>query len=187
MNYKAKIIKRIFDFILAFILIIILFFVIILLMLLATIDTKEKGIFTQKRIGYLGKPFIIYKIRTIKKTTQSVSNFGAFLRENKLDELPQLFNILIGDMSFVGPRPDVPGFADVLNKEDQIILSVKPGLTGPASLKFKNEEALLRTLTNPQKYNEDVIWPQKIEINKNYINNYSFFKDIYYICKTLLN
>jgi lipopolysaccharide/colanic/teichoic acid biosynthesis glycosyltransferase len=98
-----------------------------------------------------------------------------------LDELPQFFNIVKGDMSFVGPRPDVKGYADLLEGEDRIILSVRPGLTGPATLKFKDEDKLLSDVVNPKKYNDTFIWPQKVVINKQYIENWSFYKDIKYI------
>ena len=141
------------------------------------------GIFKQERVGMDGDLFTIYKIRTFKLEDDKieVTTFGKFLRKFKIDELPQLWNILKGDMSFVGPRPDVSGFADKLNGEDRIILSVRPGLTGPASIKFKNEEGILAQQSNPEDYNRNVIWPKKVEINKEYITNYSFFKDIYYI------
>jgi len=84
----------------------------------------------------------------------------------------------VGDMSLVGPRPDVSGYADKLNGEDRIILSVKPGITGPATVKFKNEEDLLSMQNNPKKYNDEVIWPEKIKINKQYIQKWSLFNDI---------
>ncbi len=110
---------------------------------------------------------------------------GRFLREMKWDELPQLWNVLKGDMSFVGPRPDIPGYADALEGEDRIILSVKPGLTGVASLYFKDEEELLAQQENPSTYNDQVIWPKKIALNKAYIDNYSFFKDLRILFKTV--
>ena len=111
--------------------------------------------------------------------------FGLFLRDSKFDELPQLWNVLIGTMSFVGPRPDVLGFADELSGKEKLILSIKPGITGPATLYFKNEEKLLQLQQNREKYNKQVIWPQKVAMNIKYINEYSFRKDIYYIYKTL--
>ena len=114
-----------------------------------------------------------------------ITKFGHFLRKTKLDELPQLWNVLIGQMSFVGPRPDVPGYADQLEGDDKIILSVKPGITGPASLAFKDEEELLAQKDNPKQYNDEVIWPQKVKINKDYIRNYSFKNDIKYIIETV--
>jgi lipopolysaccharide/colanic/teichoic acid biosynthesis glycosyltransferase len=93
--------------------------------------------------------------------------------------------VFLGQMSFVGPRPDVPGFADMLEGEDRIILSIPPGITGPASIYFKDEEALLAAQQNPEEYNRKVIWPKKVELNKEYIKQYSVFKDVVYIVKTV--
>ncbi|MCF6243486.1 MAG: sugar transferase, partial [Sulfurovum sp.] len=111
---------------------------------------------------------------------------GAFFRKTKIDELPQLFNVLFGSMSFVGPRPDVEGFADKLNTEDKIILSLRPGITGPASLAYKNEEDILANKEYPERYNKEVIWPHKVQINKKYIKEWSLKKDILYMIKTVL-
>ena len=108
-----------------------------------------------------------------------------FLRKSKLDELPQLLNIVNGDMSFVGPRPDVQGYADKLEGEDRIVLDVKPGITGPAQLYFKNESKILSNQINPELYNKTVIWPKKVSINKAYIKNYPLLADFKYIYKTI--
>ncbi len=102
-----------------------------------------------------------------------------------MDELPQLVNVLRGDMSFVGPRPDVPGFADQLQDEDTVILSIRPGITGPATLKYRNEEALLAEAEDPERYNREVIFPDKVRVNKEYIENYSLLNDIKYIFLTV--
>lgn len=186
--------KRIFDLFFALVLLILFLFPILLLTILSSIDTKKFGIFSQQRIGQYGKAFTIYKIRTMignpsstvtVKDSMNITPIGKWLRKYKLDELPQLFNILLGEMSFVGPRPDVEGFADRLKGEDSIILTIKPGVTGPASLYFRNEELLLSKQENPEKYNQDVIWKKKIELNKAYIDNYSFKKDLFYIIKTI--
>ena len=99
--------------------------------------------------------------------------------------ITMLINVLLGQMSFVGPRPDVPRFADVLTDDDQIVLSIRPGITGPASLKHRDEEELLAEQDDPVKYNSEVIFPDKVRVNKEYIKNYSFLKDISYILKTL--
>lgn len=107
-----------------------------------------------------------------------------FLSRTKLDELPQLFNVLFGHMSFVGPRPDVPGFADVLTGDDRVILNVKPGVTGPATLKYKNEEQLLVRYSDPETYNRTIIWADKVEINRKYVQNWSFFLDLTYILQS---
>jgi lipopolysaccharide/colanic/teichoic acid biosynthesis glycosyltransferase len=114
-----------------------------------------------------------------------ITAYGRMLRKFKLDELPQLWNVLVGDMSFVGPRPDVSGYADLLTGEERLILSVRPGITGPASLEYRNEELLLSRVADPQSYNDMVIWPHKVEINTRYVQNYSFKKDIYYILQTI--
>jgi lipopolysaccharide/colanic/teichoic acid biosynthesis glycosyltransferase len=124
-------------------------------------------------------------VRTYRKD-RTVSKIGSFLRHVKLDELPQLFNVFLGDMSFVGPRPDIPGFADKLEGEAEIILSVRPGLTGPATLYFKREEELLANQNNPETYNRNVIWPKKVELNVKYAQELSFKKDMYYLVKTFL-
>jgi lipopolysaccharide/colanic/teichoic acid biosynthesis glycosyltransferase len=191
-----QIIKRLLDLCLSLFGITIFFLVLIILFVLCTIDTKSLGIISQIRIGRFGKNFRLFKFKTMRDTTQPqnyittindprITKFGRFLRQTKLDELPQLFNVLIGDMSFVGPRPDVPGYADQLRGEDRIILSLRPGITGPASLIFKNEEELLAAKKNPKQYNDEVIWPEKVRINRDYIRNYSLKKDIKFILKTL--
>ena len=131
-----------------------------ILITLATISTKKFGLYKQKRIGFKGKPFVMYKIRSMRisedmtqitlKNDHRITLFGHFLRQHKLDELPQLFNVFKGDMSLVGPRPDVAGYADALTGKDRVILDVRPGITGPATLKYKNEEALLLEQEDPQ-------------------------------------
>lgn len=121
------------------------------------------------------------------KNDARVTDFGRLLRRLKLDELPQLFNVLFGTMSLVGPRPDVQGYADKLTGNDRIILSVYPGITGPATLKFKDEENLLAKQENPKNYNDEIIWIEKIKINKNYIENWSLIGDLKYIFKTIIS
>lgn len=116
-----------------------------------------------------------------------ITPFGAKLRKYKLDELPELWNVLIGDMSFVGPRPDVPGYADKLVGEDRKILLLKPGITGLASIKYRNEEELLAQQADPIKYNDEVIFPDKVKINLNYLENWSFITDIKLIIYTILS
>ena len=114
-----------------------------------------------------------------------ITPLGKLLRRTKIDELPQLFNVLIGTMSFVGPRPDVPGFADELEGDDRIILSIRPGITGPATLKYRNEEEMLSGVDDPETYNRDVIFPDKVAINRHYIENYSLGQDVRYILQTV--
>ena len=152
--------------------------------------------FTQKRVGRNGKLFTMYKFRsmTVDHGGSSVSvagesritPLGAKLRKYKLDELPELWNVLVGDMSFVGPRPDVPGYADALTGDDREVLKLRPGITGPASLKYRNEEELLATVDEPQRYNDEVIFPDKVRINRYYLHHYSFWMDIKMIFATVL-
>jgi len=189
-----KKVKRIFDLILAILLIPIIIIPLFILAIIASIDTKEYGIFSQYRVGQYGKLFNILKIRTLKNEPhrlgsldKSATSFGKFLRRYKLDELPQLFNVIKGDMSFVGPRPDIEGFADVLEGEDRIILEIKPGVTGPATIKYKNEEVLLSQQVDPENYNRSIIWKDKVEINKMYIKNWSFYLDLKYIIQSITN
>ena len=158
-------------------------------------DDSSENIFTQKRVGKDGKLFTMYKFRsmTVGHGGSSVSvagesritPLGAKLRKYKLDELPELWNVLIGDMSFVGPRPDVPGYADLLEGEDRLILKLRPGITGPASLKYKNEEEILAKVENPQQYNDEVIYPDKVKINLDYYHHHSLMGDIKLIIQTV--
>jgi lipopolysaccharide/colanic/teichoic acid biosynthesis glycosyltransferase len=186
--------KRLFDVVLVLVLLPILIIPIFILVILATIDTKKYGVFSQWRVGQNAKLFKIYKIRTLREEEhklghleKSATPLGKYFRRTKLDELPQLFNVLIGDMSFVGPRPDVQGFADQLKGEDRIILKVKPGITCEATLKYKNEERVLERQKDPEHYNRTIIWVDKVKINKNYVENYSFYLDLALILKSTLN
>ncbi len=176
--------KRLFDFIMAFIASIILFPVISITLILAAFDTKSKGVFVQKRIGQFGKPFTIYKLRTMHINTCKVSKIGAFLRKYKLDELPQLFNVLKGEMSLVGPRPDIAGYYDRLEGENRKILELKPGLTSKAAIKYANEELLLKQQKNPTHYNDTVLFPDKVRMNLDYYYNHTFLGDIKIILQT---
>ena len=154
------------------------------------------AIFKQTRIGRYGKPFTMYKFRTmtVNHSGSSVSvagesritPLGAVLRKYKIDELPELWNVLKADMSFVGPRPDVPGYADALTGDDREVLLLRPGITGPASLKYRNEEEILAAVDNPQIYNDTIIFPDKVRINRYYLHNYSFVSDIKMILCTVL-
>ena len=148
-------------------------------------------------MGRNGRRFRVIKLRTMRMdpavnttvTTSAdarITPVGRLLRRTKIDELPQLINILKGDMSFVGPRPDVPGFADALEGEDRIILGVRPGITGPATLKYRDEEMLLANAEDPEAYNREVLWPDKVRINREYVQNWSFRRDVQYIWKTIL-
>jgi lipopolysaccharide/colanic/teichoic acid biosynthesis glycosyltransferase len=156
-----------------------------LCIILASLDTKSFGLFIQERIGQFGKPFRIYKIKTLRDLTKEISGFGKFLRKSKLDELPQLFNILKGDMSFVGPRPDVAGYYDLLEGENRKVLELKPGLTSEASIKYRNEEKILKSIDNPLYYNDSVLFPDKVKMNLEYYYNHSIWVDIRIIFKTI--
>ena len=170
------------------------------LMLLVAICIKLKMpgpvLFRQQRVGREGRLFTMVKFRTmlVNHGGNSVSvagesritPLGSMLRRWKLDELPELWNVLLGDMSFVGPRPDVPGYADTLTGEDREILQLRPGITGPASMKYRNEEEILSAVENPQKYNDEVIFPDKVRINRLYLHDHSFFLDLKMIVATVL-
>ena len=170
------------------------------LMLLVAICIKVKMpgpvLFRQQRVGREGRLFTLVKFRTmlVNHGGNSVSvagesritPLGSVLRRWKLDELPELWNVLLGDMSFVGPRPDVPGYADTLTGEDREILQLRPGITGPASMKYRNEEVILSAVENPQKYNDEVIFPDKVRINRLYLHDHSFFLDLKMIVATVL-
>ena len=191
------ILKYIFDRLMALIGLLMLWPVLLAVAIL--IKIKMPGgpvIFKQKRVGLDGRLFTMYKFRsmTVGHGGSSVSvagesritPLGAKLRHYKLDELPELWNVLTGDMSFVGPRPDVPGYADQLRGKDRDVLKLRPGITGPASLKYRDEEDLLARQSDPQKFNDEVIFPDKVRINLYYLHNYSFINDIRMIFCTVL-
>jgi lipopolysaccharide/colanic/teichoic acid biosynthesis glycosyltransferase len=190
---KQQLLKRFFDVVMSILLLPFLLAPLIILIIIATLRTKQSGVFIQKRIGKEGKPFSFYKIRSLKGSNHQdindiamrQTNFGKWLRVSKLDELPQLFNVINGTMSWVGPRPDIPGYADQLKGEDQIILSVKPGITGPATIKYKNEDLLLLQQNEPLIYNDTVIWPDKVAINKLYVKHWRLINDIRYLWKSV--
>jgi lipopolysaccharide/colanic/teichoic acid biosynthesis glycosyltransferase len=187
--------KRAFDIFFSAIGIAVFFPLIILCWIVAAIDTRSNGFFIHKRVGRHGSIISVYKIKTMYPSNgerspiasnnfSSVTKSGAIFRKYKLDELPQLFNVLFGSMSIVGPRPDVPNYADQLQGTDRVILQLRPGITGPASIKYRDEEALLSAAADPVSYNDAVIWPDKVRINKEYFMNYSFSADIKYIVQT---
>lgn len=194
----------------------------VLLIVALLIKWKMPGpiLFCQQRVGRYGRIFTVYKFRTMTvKAEASVASrnseatsiasqeqsritpLGEKLRRYKLDELPELWNVLKGDMSFVGPRPDVPGYADQLQGEDREVLLLRPGITGPASLKYRNEDDILEAvdealqkgrselpmgITTVQEYNDNVIYPDKVRLNRYYLHHYSFIKDIKMIVCTVL-
>ena len=191
------IIKYIFDRLMALIGLLFLWPLLIILAIL--IKVKMPGgpaFFTQKRVGQHGRLFTMHKFRSMAVSHDDssisvagearITSFGATLRKYKLDELPELWDVLIGNMSFVGPRPDVPGYADMLTGDDRRMLEQRPGITGPASLKYRDEEELLAKVDNPIEYNDKVIFPDKVRINLYYLDHYSFWKDIQMIIYTVL-
>ena len=191
-----RFLKRMFDILISFIGLLVVWPLILLGWVAATISTHKNGFFIQTRVGLHGKPFRLFKLRSMRAsddlrstvTTRHdprITRVGRILRSTKVDELPQLLNVLLGHMSIVGPRPDVPGFADRLSGDDRIVLSIRPGITGPATLEFRNEEELLSSQSDPERYNREVIWPKKVELNREYVANYSFWKDFGYIWRTI--
>lgn len=190
------ILKWIFDRTMAFLGLMFLWPVLLLVAILIKLKMPGPVFFVQQRVGKDGKLFACHKFRSMSVghngSTVSVAGesritpLGAKLRKYKLDELPELWDVLIGNMSFVGPRPDVPGYADKLQGDDRIILTLRPGITGPATLKYRNEEELLSTVKDPIQYNDNVIYPDKVRINRYYAEHYSFVKDIQMIFCTVL-
>jgi lipopolysaccharide/colanic/teichoic acid biosynthesis glycosyltransferase len=198
--------KRAFDVTLAAVGLLALSWLIAILWVVAAIETRGNGFFIQHRVGRFGQTFKIIKIKTMFDpsraaarcpvaivNTNCITRSGRFMRRYKLDELPQLWNIMRGEMSFVGPRPDVPGFADRLQGEERAILALRPGVTGPASLRFRNEEEDFANVQDPVAYNRNVVWPEKIRLNLAYLNKNDMWTDLYIIwrscipCKNSLN
>jgi len=161
---------------------------------LIKIDSRGPVFFMQWRIGKDGKPFRICKFRTMKDQAEGdsittandprVTRMGHWLRRSKVDCLIELVNVLVGQMSLVGPRPDVAGYADRLVGDDRIVLSVKPGITGPASLKYRHEEMLLAQQSDPKRYNDEVIYPDKVRINVDYLRNWTLWADVVILFRT---
>lgn len=189
------ILKRTFDIILSIFAIFLLFPSFLVVSFLIVIDSGFPIFFLQKRIGRDAKEFNIIKFRTMKTNNENITitvsddsritRIGKYLRKTKIDELPEILNVLFGQMSFVGPRPDVKGYADKLKGANRKILALRPGITGPASLKYYNEEYILSQKSNPKKYNDEVIFPDKVKINMHYFHNRSFFLDLKIIFATI--
>ncbi len=193
LNKRQLLVKAFFDYSFSFLLLIAFAPLIFIIAISVYFILGIPPFFTQIRVGKKGRLFKIYKFRTLKNEREvmlfppkSQSSFLNFLRTSKLDELPQLLNIFCGQMSFVGPRPDIEGYADLLQGADRKLLLIKPGLTGPASLKYKNEDILLSQQQDPLNYNDTVIWPDKVQINLDYMANYTFSGDIAILIKSLI-
>jgi lipopolysaccharide/colanic/teichoic acid biosynthesis glycosyltransferase len=198
LSLTNRFVKRTFDIFFSAIGLLLFSWLIVFAYMVASLATGKNGFFIQTRVGKNGKLFKIIKIRTmydnpaISTTVTTVNdsritNWGLFFRKTKIDELPQLINVFLGHMSFVGPRPDVPGFADKLSGCDRIVLAVRPGITGPAALRYRNEEEELAKQKEPERYNREVIFPEKVKLNREYVESYSFTKDLIYILKTIFS
>lgn len=198
MSKTNQIVKRIFDFLVSLLGIIILSPIFLLVSIVIKLDSKGNILFLQKRVGRYGKEFNIYKFRTMITDAEKVgkqitigndsriTKVGAFLRKFKIDELPQLFNVLLGDMSLVGPRPEVPKYVGLYNDEQRKVLNVRPGITDMASLRYKDENDILGKVDNPEDYYINVIMKDKLNLNLEYIEKSNVFFDIYLIVKTII-
>lgn len=188
--------KRAFDIVFSAAALLLLGWLVPVLAWLARRDTGGSGIFHQERIGLHGQRFNVLKIRTMRAqeakgttvTTRDdprITPLGARLRRWKLDEIPQLWNVLRGDMSFVGPRPDVPGYYDRLVGDDRLLLTVRPGITSPAAVEFRDEEVLLANAEDPKAYNDQVLFPSKVELNRRWLEAWSLRSDVACVLDTL--
>lgn len=189
--------KRIFDLICSLLGLLSISLVFLIVAISIKLTSRGPVFFKQKRIGRDGKEFYIYKFRTMivdaeKKGKQitigndsRITSVGRFLRKYKIDELPQLINVVKGDMSLVGPRPEVPRYVALYNKKQKRVLSVRPGITDYASLYYKDENEVLGKVDNPEKYYIDIIMPHKLSLNIEYIEDNNIFKDFKIILKTV--
>lgn len=192
------VLKRIFDLVMSFVLIMVLAPVILLLGILIALDSRGPVIFTQKRVGRYGEDFTMFKFRSMRQDAESlgpqisvgrdprISRVGHVLRKTRLDELPQLLNILLGDMSFVGVRPEVPRYVAKYTPEMWATLLLRPGVTSPASIRYKDEAKILADAVDPElAYVEDVL-PQKMMYNYVYLRELSFVRDLKILMETVI-
>lgn len=189
--------KRLFDITASVFGIIILSPLFIFIGLWVGLSSKGGIFYTQTRVGKNNKDFKLYKFRSMRVNSDKqglltvgskdsrITKAGYFIRKYKIDELPQLFNVFLGDMSFVGPRPEVRRYVDMYNQEEMKVLKVRPGITDPASIKYRNENDLLSSASNPEEYYIQHIMPDKLRINIEYINTQNFFKDLRIIFQTI--
>ena len=189
--------KRLFDITASFFGIIILSPLLIFIGLWVGLSSKGGVFYKQIRVGKNNKDFKLYKFRSMRVNSDKqglltvgskdsrITKAGYFIRKYKIDELPQLFNVLKGDMSFVGPRPEVRRYVDLYSEEQMKVLSVRPGITDPASIKYRNENDILSSQSNPEEYYIQHIMPDKLRINIEYINTQNFIKDIKIIFQTI--
>jgi lipopolysaccharide/colanic/teichoic acid biosynthesis glycosyltransferase len=196
LSRRQAALKRTFDIMVALVILLLTWPLVLAGWIAATVSTRRNGLFRQQRVGRDGEPFEVLKLRTMRTvpgrgstvTTSAdprITRTGAWLRRYKIDELPQLVNVLRGEMSIVGPRPDVAGFADVLGGDDRIVLSVRPGITGPAALAYRHEEEILAAVTDPERHNREVIWPEKVRINREYVRSWTLAGDLACILATV--
>ena len=210
MNLFNRVIKYLFDRLVALIGLLVLALPLAVIAVLVKIAMPDGPVlYKQDRVGKDGRLFKIHKFRTMSNVEECgniaypnrarITPLGAKLRRHKIDELPELWDVLVGNMSFVGPRPDVPGYADKLQGDDRVVLKMRPGITGPATLKYRDEEHLIEAYVKQAKaqgdprsedeiaqwYNDKVIYPDKVKINVAYYQHYSFLKDIKIILRTL--
>jgi lipopolysaccharide/colanic/teichoic acid biosynthesis glycosyltransferase len=196
MNRIEMLVKRVFDVTMAFAGLGLFLVPLCVMAVFVKITSPGPVFFTQMRVGRQGQCFQCIKFRTMglggesegnvtTATDSRITAVGRILRRWKLDELPQLWNVLTGHMSFVGPRPDVPGYADRLMGEERAVLELRPGITGPASLLFRDEETILANARDPQRFNDEVIYPAKVRINLTYALQWSFWRDLGYLFATV--
>lgn len=193
---RQQVLKRTFDVVVSSVGLVLVGWLIPVLVWLARRDTGTPGLLRHERIGLDGRRFEVLKIRTMAvdgedhssvtvRDDPRITALGARLRRWKLDELPQLWNVLRGDMSVVGPRPDVPGYYDQLDGDDRVLLTVRPGITSPAAVHFRDEERLLAEQPDPQTYNDEVLFPRKVSMNREWVEAWTLAGDIACIRRTL--
>jgi lipopolysaccharide/colanic/teichoic acid biosynthesis glycosyltransferase len=198
LTVRQRAVKRVVDIVVSGIALALLWPGIVVAATIARVETGEAGLFHQTRVGRHGRYFALWKIRTMRTDPAwtstvtvdgdpRITRCGSVFRRTKIDELPQLLNVLRGDMSLVGPRPDVPGFHDHLEGDDRNVLSVRPGITGPAALRFADEERTLATVPDPAVFSASVLFPLKVAIDRQYVEQYRFRDDIRCLALTMRN
>ncbi|PWH82373.1 glycosyl transferase [Algibacter marinivivus] len=190
--------KRLFDIIFSIIGLVLLFPFLLIIAILIKLDSRGPIFFIQGRVGKNNKDFNIFKFRTMRVESDKkglltlgnndsrITKIGYILRRYKVDEFPQLINIIKGDMSFVGPRPELRYYVNYYNEDDMKIFQVRPGITGLASLKYRNEVELLKAAKNPEEFFIKTIIPDKLKFNKEYIKRRNLFFDLKLICLTII-
>ncbi len=190
--------KRTFDILASFFGLIVLLPLFIFVSILIMMDSRGGVFYRQTRVGRYGKDFRLYKFRSMRVNSDKkglitiggrdsrITGIGYYIRKYKIDELPQLINVLLGDMSFVGPRPEVRRYVDLYTVEQQKVLSVRPGITDVASIKYRNENELLGSVDNPDEYYIKTIMPDKLKLNIDYINKRTFLSDLNVIIRTVI-